>query len=61
MPDGKFRDLTPSGLSSFFEKQPNPQGDLLDLTFVREDPDDPELHYIGSLLEGMYAMEKAMR
>lgn len=59
MPDGKFRDLTPSGLSSFFEKQPNPQGDLLDLTFVREDPDDPELHYIGSLLEGMYAMEKS--
>lgn len=55
-PDGVFSDLTPAGLTHYFEKQDNPDGRLLDLTFIREDPADPSLHYVGSLSEGMYAM-----
>ena len=55
--DGTFQDLTPTGLSHFFEKQDNPDGRLFDITFIREDPDNLDIHYAGALLEGMYALD----
>lgn len=55
--DGTFRDLTPGSLTHLFEKKPYPSDSLFDLTFVREDPANPAIHYAGSLLEGFYALD----
>ena len=56
-PSGIFHDLTPSSASTLSGKLPDDSGHLFDLTFIREDPDDPSMHYAGALFEGFYALD----
>lgn len=56
-PDGTFTDLTPRSLTSLSGKLPDESGRMFDITSLREDPDDPAMHYAGTLFEGFYALD----